>query len=65
LIDWCFTPTLAIFQLYRGLNNFFYDHVTDVVMCIHIWNCSWFIIDQRSASRISVIHRTRTSSMME
>jgi len=41
LIDWCFTPTLAMFQLYRGLNIFFYDHVTDVVMCIHIWYCSW------------------------
>ena len=23
LIDWCFMPTLAIFQLYRGVNNFF------------------------------------------
>jgi len=21
LIDWCFTPTLAIFQLYRGVNK--------------------------------------------
>jgi hypothetical protein len=20
LIDWCFTPTLAMFQLYRGVN---------------------------------------------
>jgi hypothetical protein len=23
LIDWCLTPTLAVFQLYRGMNNFF------------------------------------------
>jgi len=24
LIDWCLTPTLAIFQLYRGMNKFYY-----------------------------------------
>ena len=24
LIDWCLTPTLAIFQLYRGANKFYY-----------------------------------------
>jgi hypothetical protein len=24
LIDWCFTPTLAIFQLYRDVNKFYY-----------------------------------------
>jgi len=23
LIDWCLTPTLAIFQLYRGVNKFY------------------------------------------
>ena len=23
LIDWCLTPTLAVFQLYRGVNKFF------------------------------------------
>ena len=22
-IDWCLTPTLAIFQLYRGVNTFY------------------------------------------
>jgi len=22
LIDWCLTPTLAVFQLYRGVNKF-------------------------------------------
>jgi len=24
LIDWCFTTTLAIFQLYRGVIKFYY-----------------------------------------
>jgi len=24
MIDWCLTPTLAIFQLYRGVNKFYY-----------------------------------------
>jgi hypothetical protein len=24
LIDWCLTPTLAIFQLYSGANKFYY-----------------------------------------
>ena len=24
LIDWCLMPTLAIFQLYRGMNKFYY-----------------------------------------
>ena len=24
LIDWCFMPTLAIFQLYRGVIKFYY-----------------------------------------
>jgi len=24
MIDWCLTPTLAIFQLYRGMNKFYY-----------------------------------------
>jgi hypothetical protein len=28
LIDWCFTPTLAIFQLYRGMMKFYYDTYT-------------------------------------
>jgi len=23
LIDWCLTPTLTIFQLYRGVNKFY------------------------------------------
>jgi hypothetical protein len=23
LIDWCLTPTLAVFQLYRGVNTFY------------------------------------------
>jgi len=23
MIDWCLTPTLAIFQLYRGMNKFY------------------------------------------
>jgi hypothetical protein len=23
-IDWCLTPTLAIFQLYRGVSKFYY-----------------------------------------
>jgi len=22
LIEWCLTPTLAVFQLYRGVNDF-------------------------------------------
>ena len=25
LIDWCLKPTLAIFQLYRGVNIFYYN----------------------------------------
>jgi hypothetical protein len=25
LIDWCLTPTLAVFQLYRGVENFIYN----------------------------------------
>jgi len=24
LVDWCLTPTLAIFHLYRGVNKFLY-----------------------------------------
>jgi hypothetical protein len=24
MIDWCLTPTLAVFQLYRGINKFYY-----------------------------------------
>jgi len=24
MIDWCLMPTLAIFQLYRGVNKFYY-----------------------------------------
>jgi len=30
LIDWCLTPTLAIFQLYRGVNKFYVnlDHAS-------------------------------------
>jgi len=23
MIDWCFTPTVALFQLYRGVNKFY------------------------------------------
>jgi len=23
LIDWCLTPTLTVFQLYRGVNTFY------------------------------------------
>jgi len=23
LIDWCLTPTLAVFQLYRGMNKLY------------------------------------------
>jgi len=23
MIDWCLTPTLAVFQLYRGVNKFY------------------------------------------
>jgi len=26
-IDWCLTPTFAVFQLYRGINAFPYTHV--------------------------------------
>ena len=31
LIDWCLTPTLAIFQLYRGVNKFYINlrHLQD------------------------------------
>jgi hypothetical protein len=25
LIDWCITPTLAIFQLYRHVNKFYFQ----------------------------------------
>jgi len=25
LIDWCLTPTLAIFQIYRDVNKFYYQ----------------------------------------
>jgi hypothetical protein len=30
LIDWCSTPTLAVFRLYRGMNKFYFNvrHVT-------------------------------------
>ena len=31
MIDWCLMPTLAIFQLYRGVNKFYYNlrHLQD------------------------------------
>ena len=36
LIDWCLTPTLAVFQLYRGVNKFYYllRHLQDTNTCI-------------------------------
>ena len=30
-IDWCFTPTLAIFQLYRGVIKFYYYTYTPTI----------------------------------
>jgi len=29
LIDWCLTPTLAVFQIYRGVNKFPVDLDTE------------------------------------
>ena len=31
LIDWCLTPTLAIFQLYRGVNKFYLKKICFVL----------------------------------
>jgi len=32
LIDWGLTPTLAIFQLYRVVNNFYYNLDTYMIL---------------------------------
>jgi hypothetical protein len=59
IIDWLvFYANLGNISAISWLEQFVDDHVTDVVMCIHIWYCSWLIIAQRWVSSFSNGSRT-------
>jgi hypothetical protein len=44
LIDWCLIPTLAVFQLYRGMDTFYLIQDTNYVIQImeQLWNIRMF-----------------------
>jgi hypothetical protein len=55
LIDWCLTPTLAIFKLYRGVNKFYAS----------FWFCNLNTIAKLKSSKISLTYTSANYNSRE